>query len=984
MTLHSPVRRALSLAGAALLAAPHAARAQSMPPYVPLEPQCAWRTIETPHFVLHYPAALEAWTRDVAAHVEEERDAVGRLVGFAPPGRITVLVADPYNDSNGSAYPFLRGPAVFLWPVPPDPRDGMEGARRWARLLVVHEVAHVAHLARPTRNPLRGRLAALLPTNVGPIGARTPRWVWEGYATFVEGKLGGGRPFGAWRPAFLREWALEGRLPTYAAVSGSGGYAGGSFAYLAGSAYLEWLVSQRGDSSLPAVWRRLTARTPRSFDAAFAGVFPGTPGELYARWTAQVTAEAVAAERALRAAPGGLVEGTLVQRLRGTTGDPAVTRDGERVALVVRSPDRAPRVVVWRTGAEPPDTARRRAAARAARRQRRLDPEDVPAVPYLPAPKRAVATLVARDGRAFRAPRWMPDGARLLVERDEPRADGTFRPDLWLWDSRRDALRRVTRGAAVRGADPSPDGATALATRCAAGWCDLVRVDLASGAVALLAAGSPTRSYARPRWAADGRRFAVAVLDEGRWRVRVGDASAADVGGSLRTVGPDDGAARYEPAFLRGDSALVLTSERGGVPDIERVDLATGAATTLTRVTGAAMAAEPIGASDAMYFLALRGTGLDLRRLALDGAAPLAVVSLVGDSAGGARVATGPGAATAATAVVERAGRPADDAAPTPVPPSRAYGLGPHRYALLPAGSWTADGNSALGVLAGADPVGRLTWVLLGAAGAPATWRGGSLSAALRLRPATLDLQAFGAAQRFDGALARYHGGVVALAPRAVLGAATVAGRLGGSLGTLSGGAADSAGARSLGFVDLRAGLTRGRGDAVLSLSIGGSAAAGRSGGAPFARWLGAVGAAARTPRLSARAGYATGETNRAAPTFERFAVGGPDATLIDASVLGQRLALPALPTGALVGRRVETARVGLGAWRLEPYAFAARTPDVSSRWRRVVGAEASWVTGPVPFARAPGVRAVGGIGYPLDGPTRRRAQLYVAISPRP
>ncbi|AHG90575.1 hypothetical protein J421_3038 [Gemmatirosa kalamazoonensis] len=963
--------------------------AQSMEPYVPIAPAAAWRTLETPHFVFHFPRELEPWTRDVAARIEAERDAVRALVGWAPCDRVTVLVADPYNQANGSAYPFLRGPAMFLWPVPDEPRDAVGTSSAWTQLLAVHEFAHVAHLTRPTRNPLRARLAMLLPTNIGPIGPKTPRWVWEGYATYVEGKLtGGGRPFGAWRPAVLRQWALEGRLPTYAQISGTAGFAGGSFAYLAGSAYFEWLVAQRGDSSLPYVWRRLTARTPRTFDAAFAGVFPGSPAELYARWSAEVTAEAIAAERALRET--GLAEGTLVQRLRGATGDPAVSRDGARVALVVRTPGRASRVVVWRTGAEPRDTTRERAAARLRRRARVRDPEDVPATPYLPPPKRAVATLRSRDGRAFRDPRWLPDGERILLERDEPLTDGRFRPDLWLWDTKRGSVRRVTRGAAVRDADPSPDGLTALGTRCTPGWCDVVRVDLATGAVSTLIEGALERTFSRPRWAPDGRRFAVAAQEAGPWHVLVGAVDAP--GGGLRAVGPDDGASRYDPAFLPDGRALLVAADVGGVPNIERLDLATGVATAVTRVTGAAMAPEPIGPQRAAYFLALRSTGFDLRRIALDSApAERAVASLVGT---GARVAVGAGAAAAGAAIsLRRPPAPADSFPATVLGASRRYGLGPHRYSLLPGLVAGGDGEGGTVALTAADPVGRLTWVLAGAAGVPRVWHGGSLSAALRALPVTIDAQAFAAAQRIDVASGletavdrrddvRYAGGLLALSPRAVLGSSAIAARLGGSLGTLR---ADSLrGDRALAFAELRAGTTHGRGDVLASASAAMTGAVGRSAGRPFQRWLGSAALAIRSPLVAVRASGAVGETSGGAPTFERFAVGGAESTLLDGALLGQRVLMPALPTAALVGRRVQVARAELTRAPLTPYAWAARTPDVSSTWLRVVGVEATFTSGPVPFARAPGTHIVAGAAYPLDGPTRRRARIYASVALRP
>ena len=91
----------------------------------------------------------------------------------------------------------------------------------------------VCSIYRP-RSPRTRLLAALSAVNLGPIPLLAPRWAFEGYATYVEGRItGSGRPHGTWRPAFLRQWALEGQLPTYDQMSAWGAYAGGEFAYLA-------------------------------------------------------------------------------------------------------------------------------------------------------------------------------------------------------------------------------------------------------------------------------------------------------------------------------------------------------------------------------------------------------------------------------------------------------------------------------------------------------------------------------------------------------------------------------------------------------------------------------------------------------------------------------------------------------------------------------------------------------------------------------
>jgi hypothetical protein len=272
----------------------------------------------------------------------------------------------------------------------------------------------------------------------------------------------------------LRGWALEGALPSYGAINGGGGYLGGSFAYLMGSAYLEWLGARAGDSSITAVWRRASARVNRGFDQAFTGVYGEGPAALYGRFTAQLTADAFALRARLDSA--GRVEGTLDQRLGYTTGDPALARDGRRMALELSGGPTAPsRIVVWRVGpGVPRDTAADSSEARGRRRLLRRDPEDVPAVRAFPRARRPESVLLAANGAAHHDPRFFADGRRVLVWRADVTADDVIRPDLFVWDTRTGRLARVTRGANVRDADPSPDGRAAVGVRCAAAaatWC---------------------------------------------------------------------------------------------------------------------------------------------------------------------------------------------------------------------------------------------------------------------------------------------------------------------------------------------------------------------------------------------------------------------------------------------------------------------------------------------------------------------------------
>src|SRR5437867_7130680 len=173
-------------------------------------PSAPWRTIETAHFRVHFPAPFEPWARHAAAAIESIHERVTEAVGWRPGQPIEVLIGDPQATSNGMAFPFLDRPAVVLWASPPEPESGIGWWTDWMEDLVVHEVTHIVHLGRP-RNRSRGILARLSPLPVGPVLLKSPRWLSEGYATLIEGELtGSGRPASSFRAMVLRRFAMDG------------------------------------------------------------------------------------------------------------------------------------------------------------------------------------------------------------------------------------------------------------------------------------------------------------------------------------------------------------------------------------------------------------------------------------------------------------------------------------------------------------------------------------------------------------------------------------------------------------------------------------------------------------------------------------------------------------------------------------------------------------------------------------------------------
>ncbi len=922
-----------------------------------------WRTIETPHFALHYPANLEEWTRALATHVESIDSAVARDVGYAPNRRTQIVVDNPYSSPNGSAWPFLNQPVIELWATPPDPREDIGEFRDWGEMLVSHEFTHIAHLTRPSRNGFIRHLWQALPVDLGPIALNAPRWAIEGYATYVEGRVtGSGRPHGAWRAAFLREWAIEGQLPRYDQLNASGAYEGGEFAYLAGSAFLEWLAARNGDSSLVAIWRRLTARQSRSFDEAFTGVYGETPSALYGRFTADLTGKALEATRVVAGAPSDT--GTIIQRLAWSTGDPAVSRNGRFAAIAIHSAVSPARIVIWRTAPEPDTGRARRDSILLAR-----DPEDVPARPIYPAPKKPVATLRAKGGSAYADPRFLADG-RILLWRNTARGDGTLVPDLYLWNPRNGDVRRVTHGAAVRDADPGPDGRTAVGMQCRHGWCDVVTVDLANGTTTTLLRGSPTRSFYRPRVAADGRRFVASMHDGARWQLIVSPIE----GGAFRTI-PTTTGNTYDAAWVDATS-VVAVSDATGIPNLVWIDMVSGRTEPLTRATGAAVAPEPNPRGRSIWFLSLYSRGYDLREIALPetraSAEPL-----------GPQLA--PAAPLAPTTGAEL---PANSASP-PKP----FGLAPRSFRWIPTPQTDANGFAFVLGLASTDVIGRSEVLAKIGAGDVATWRGGTLAFTWRGTPPSLTLEAFGAAQhpsgnRADvpiapGLDARLDGIDVTADGTLLYDTWQARYRLSGSVGNLR---IDPLGAttdRSLLGGDGAVAWTQ-RGDrARVTEIIAANVMHGESFDTRFSRGLVSFSFSTSGVMLPFAASASYGRTTASAPTFEQFALGGALSPLLDQSQLGQRIAMPVLPTGISIGPSAFVYQFALNATVLSPYLWAGSTAPIGERfsvWHRVLGLDWNVNVPQIAAAGTPAARMRIGVGESLDEPFRRRVRAYLSL----
>ena len=864
-------------------------------------PSADWRTISTPHFRVHFRAEFADWAAHVAGEIEAIHTRVTALVGYTPPGVIDVIVSDPASSANGMAIPYLDRPEILLWTSPPGPEEEI-AYTDWMELLATHELAHIVHLARP-RNRSRGILSRLSPAPFGPLALGSPRWLVEGYATLVEGALtGSGRPASSLRAMVLRQFAIEGKLPSYAELGRTGGWLRGSMAYLVGSAFLEWLSQRESSEALTRLWRRMASFHGIGFSASFRGVFGESPQDLYARFCAETTARALEEERRLKAA--GLLEGELWQRLRGGTAALEVSPDGTRL-MARRDPTSGESfLAIWEI-AESEEERRTEEERRRREAGRLRDPNEVPDRSEEPRPRAPRWTLPRANGFAAADPRWLPGGRSVLFARRAPDAEGLLRWDLYRWDFERGAVVRLTRRQDVLDGDPARDGRWAVAVRSRFGATGLVRVDLAGGGVRALsvsiALGERWPVWSHPRFSPDGRSIAALLHASGRWRV-VTLSAEGGLGREWEVSGTPVAAPTWDP----DGSRLWLATDASGIWNV-CVAAPRDDCRARTRVTGGAFSPSPTPDGQAVFFLELTSPGVDIRKLDLSLAAPAAI----------------PDAEELFPILPPRPQEPTSRSTPAPLPASRPYGVWASQ-AVRPLVNFSVGPNGdavQLGI-DGDDVLGRFHWLVAGSMGDAVGPRGGTLAVAYRGLPVAIAAQVFSAIER---------PGRQSLAARPELDQERRGGHLGlswgrpvsgGRLRVEMGGGGTRVRALSSGeefdrFVGSAAGelsWRRVRGRSGFGFDVRASGELGRTGDASWSHFGGGARLVGIAPFASASFGGRWGGSGGAPSRFDLFAVGGAPSTILPQGLDRNRIESPAVPAAAQLGRRFEAYRAELAA----------------------------------------------------------------------
>lgn len=198
-------------------------------------PELEWKSAETKHFIISYPAHLAGIEAQAAAIAEATYEALSENMDVRFDYKIRINLSDEDEIMNGFAVPFPRA-YTNIWVNLNQVAEGWSGREKWLRTVIAHELAHIFHFEAVKSNL---RLPGLLPT----AAAMPVPWT-EGVAQYFT------EPWHALRGDHLLRQAFYDGRPSYEDGTSIRNTA---LMYAAGNAQMRYFSAAYGDSLLPEI-----------------------------------------------------------------------------------------------------------------------------------------------------------------------------------------------------------------------------------------------------------------------------------------------------------------------------------------------------------------------------------------------------------------------------------------------------------------------------------------------------------------------------------------------------------------------------------------------------------------------------------------------------------------------------------------------------------------------------------------------------------
>jgi Tol biopolymer transport system component len=523
-------------------------------------PELEWRTIETPHFLVHYHNGTARTAQTVAKIAEDVYGPVTALYHHEPDSKVSFVIKDYDDYSNGGAYFFDN--KIEIWASALD--FDLRGTHNWLRNVITHEFTHIVQIQTTLKfgrrvpafylqwlqyeNERRTDVLYGYPNGIVsyPIsGYVVPAWFAEGVAQYNRRELG----YDSWdthRDMILRMYALDDNMLSWNEMAVFGKTSlGNESSYNAGFAFVHYIAERYGEDKLFEISKNLSSLNAVTIDGAIGRALGKSGEEVYNEWRATLRSE-------YRARMAAILPDTLSGSIIGPVGFgnfyPSFSPDGKSIAYVSN---------------------------------KNADYFSLSSI-YL----YDIATKTEKKLQmgVRSALSWSADGKKLYYAKLSRKNDhGSNLLDLYSYDIASDDETRLTHG--LRGGSPSlsPDGKTIAFAGGSDGTINLFTMNIDGSNVRQLTHYTEGEQIYSPKWSPDGSTiiFSYSIKD-GRDIATI-PASGGDV--AFLLASPDD---ERDASFTSDGRQIVYSSDRSGIFNLYRYDPATKTSAQLTNVPGGA------------------------------------------------------------------------------------------------------------------------------------------------------------------------------------------------------------------------------------------------------------------------------------------------------------------------------------------------------------------------------------------------------------
>ncbi|MBE0644520.1 MAG: PD40 domain-containing protein [Bacteroidetes bacterium] len=538
-------------------------------------PEKDWYTITTKHFFVHFHEGAEHTARVAAKVAEEVYGPITSLYNHEPDTRVSLIMKDISDYSNGAAYFFNN--KIEIWASPLD--FELRGTHNWLRNVIAHEFTHIIQIQsamkfgrsipaltfqwfgyeKERRKDVLYGFPNLLVSYPFP-GVIVPPWFAEGTAQFQRGLLGY-EHWDAHRDMILRSYVLTDSMLSWGEMSAFGKTSlGNESVYNAGYNLTRYIAQKYGEDKLPAITREMSKPFVFTVDAAIDNVLGKSGKELYNEWAASLKNEY---EQRIAPVLANRKEGEIIAQVGFGNFHPEWSPDGSKLAYVSnKTSDYFGQSAIYIRDSEGGEEK-----------------------------------MIAPGVRSTLG--WSPDGTKLVYSKyNDPSVYGHLYYDLYTYDLKTEQEEPLTRGLRAFNPSWSADGKYITFAFVTDGTINLGLVNSDGSGFRALTSFTQGEQIFTPKWAPDGSYIVFGYSSRTKRQV----ARVNPDGSGFTVIIAHLLYDCRDPRVTDDGKAVLYVSDRAGIFNIYRHELeGNNPDAQLTNVVGGAFMPDISPSGDLVY-----------------------------------------------------------------------------------------------------------------------------------------------------------------------------------------------------------------------------------------------------------------------------------------------------------------------------------------------------------------------------------------------